>query len=419
LEQVTFIKESHPMDPLAPVIKPELLDELLKLTKDPKALFGAQGVLQQLKGALMERILEAELTEHLGYEPSAAQGRGSGNSRNGHTHKTVTTESGPVDIRVPRDRAGTFEPQVVPKHARRLEGFDEHVLSLYGRGMPMREIQDHLRHLYGTEVSPDLITRVTDAVLEHAREWQARPLEPVYPVLYIDALYTSVRDGGAVTKKAIYVALGIAVSGQRDVLGLWIEPSEGARTWLSVLTELRNRGLQDVLFVCCDGLSGLSQAVNAVFPKATVQTCIVHLIRASLRYVADRDRKHVVAALREAYGADSEASARQAFDAFEQRWGAKYPPIVRLWRSRWDEIVPFLSYPPAIRRILYTTNAVESLNAQLRRVLRPKGQFPNDDAVFKILFLALQRAKLRWKPAPAWKQALTHFAIMFDARLPA
>lgn len=407
------------MDPLAPVIRPELLDELLKLTKDPKALFGAQGVLQQLKGALMERILEGELTEHLGYEPSAVEGRGTGNSRNGHTQKTVTTESGPVDIRVPRDRAGTFEPQLVPKHARRLEGFDEHVLSLYGRGMSMREIQEHLRHLYGTEISPDLITRVTDAVLELAREWQARPLEPVYPVLYIDALYTSVRDGGAVTKKAIYVALGIGVSGQRDVLGLWIDPSEGARTWLSILTELKNRGVQDVLFVCCDGLSGLSQAIGAVFPKATVQTCIVHLIRASLRYVHDKDRRHVVAALREVYGADSEASARQAFDAFEQRWGAKYPPIVRLWRSRWDEVVPFLAYPPPIRRILYTTNAVESLNAQLRRVLRPKGQFPNDDAVLKILFLALKRAKLKWKPAPAWKQALTHFAIMFENRLPA
>jgi transposase-like protein len=277
------------MDPLAPVIKPELLDELLKLTKDPKVLFGAQGVLQRLKGALMDRILEAELTEHLGYESGAAEGRGSGNSRNGHTQKTVTTESGPVDIRVPRDRAGTFEPQLVPKHARRLEGFDEHVLSLYGRGMPMREIQEHLRQLYGTEISPDLITRVTDAVLEHAREWQARPLEPVYPVLYIDALYTNVRDGGAVTKKAIYVALGIAISGQRDVLGLWIEPSEGARTWLTILTELKNRGLQDVLFVCCDGLSGLPQAIGAVFPKATVQTCIVHLIRASLRYVHDKD----------------------------------------------------------------------------------------------------------------------------------
>jgi putative transposase len=407
------------MDPLAAKIKPELLDELLKMTKDPRALFSAGGVLHQLKGALMERMLEAEITEHLGYEPNASEGRGSGNSRNGHTTKTVTTESGPVDIRVPRDRVGSFEPQLVPKHARRLEGFDEHVLSLYARGMPMREIQEHLRHLYGTEISPDLISRVTDAVLEHAREWQSRPLESLYPVLYIDALYVSVRDGGAVAKKAVYVALGIAPSGHRDVLGLWIQPSEGARTWLSILTELKNRGLQDVLFVCCDGLSGLSQAIGAVFPRATVQTCIVHMIRASLRYVADRDRKQVVSALREVYGADSEAAAHQAFVHFEQHWAAKYPPIVRLWRSRWDEVVPFLAYPQEIRRILYTTNAVESLNAQLRRVLRPKGQFPNDDAVLKILFLALQRAKHRWKPARHWKQALTHFAISFENRLPA
>ena len=407
------------MDPLAPVIKPEILEELLKLSKEPQALFGAGGILQQLKGALMERMLEAEMTEHLGYEPSAVEGRGTGNSRNGHTPKMVTTESGPVLIRVPRDRAGTFEPQLVPKHARRLEGFDEHVLSLYARGMSMREIQEHLRHLYGTEVSPDLITRVTDAVLEQAREWRERPLEAVYPVLYLDALFVSVRDGGTVTKKAIYVAMGITTRGTRDVLGLWIEPTEGARTWLSVLTELRNRGVQDVFFVCCDGLSGFAQAVEATFPRATTQTCVVHLIRASLRYVGDADRKHVVAALREVYGADTEAAAVQAFDAFVQRWATKYPAVVRLWRSRWNEIVPFLAFPKEIRRILYTTNAIESLNSQLRRVLRPKGSFPNDDAVLKLLFLALQRARVRWKPAPAWKQAYNHFAIMFEDRLPA
>ena len=407
------------MDPLAPVIKPEILEELLKLAKDPKALFGAGGILQQLKGALMERMLEAEMTEHLGYEANASEGRGSGNSRNGHTQKTVTTESGPVQIRVPRDRAGTFEPQLIPKHARRLEGFDEHVLSLYARGMSMREIQEHLRHLYGTDISPDLITRVTDAVLEQAREWRDRPLEAVYPVLYLDALFVSVRDGGAVTKKAIYVALGITTRGTRDVLGIWIEPTEGARTWLSVLTELRNRGVQDVFVICCDGLSGFAQAVEATFPRAIVQTCVVHMIRASLRYVGDADRKHVVAALRDIYGADTEAAAQQAMDAFAERWAAKYPAVVRLWRNRWNEIVPFLAFPKPIRRILYTTNAIESLNSQLRRVLRPKGSFPNDDAVLKLLFLALQRARVRWKSAPEWKQAYNHFAIMFEDRLSA
>jgi transposase-like protein len=407
------------MDPLGPVIKPELLEELLKLAKDPKALFGPGGVLQQLKGALMERMLEAELTDHLGYEAHAATGRGSGNSRNGHTTKTVTTESGPVSVRVPRDRAGTFEPQVVPKHARRLESFDEHVLSLYGRGMPVREIQEHLRHLYGTEVSPELISRVTDAVLEHAREWQTRPLEAVYPVLYIDALFVNVRDGGAVVKKAVYVALGVTVAGHRDVLGLWIQSGEGARTWLTILTELKNRGVQDVFFVCCDGLTGISQAIEAVFPKATVQTCVVHLIRASLRYVLHDDRKAVVASLRAVYGADGELAARNAFDDFEAQWGKRYPQIVRMWRSRWDEIVPFLAYPIEVRRILYTTNAIESVNAQLRRVLRPKGQFPNDDAIFKILFLALKRAKQRWKAIPTWRHMLAQLTIMFEDRMPA
>jgi transposase-like protein len=407
------------MDPLGPVIKPEILEELMKLAKDPKALFGPGGVFQQLKGALMERVLEAELTEHLGYEAHASEGRGSGNSRNGHTSKTVTTESGPVVVRVPRDRAGTFEPQVVPKHARRLEGFDEHVLSLYARGMPMREIQEHLRHLYGTEVSPDLISRVTDSVLEHAREWQSRLLDAVYPVLYIDALFVSVRDGGAVVKKAVYVALGISMTGNRDVLGLWIESGEGARTWLTILTELKNRGVRDIFFVCCDGLTGISQAIEAAFPRATVQTCIVHLIRASLRYVIHRDRTKVVASLRAIYGADSEPAARQALDELDQTWGRQYPPILKIWRSRWDEIIPFLAYPLEIRRILYTTNAIESLNAQLRRVLRPKGQFPNDEAVFKILYLALQRAERKWQPVPSWRRTLAHFTIMFEDRMPA
>jgi putative transposase len=287
-------------------------------------------MLQQIKGALMERMLEAEMTEHLGFERNAVERHGTGNSRNGHTTKTVTTESGPVQIRVPRDRAGTFEPQLVPKHARRLEGFDEHLLSLYARGMAVREIQEHLRHLYGTEVSPDLITRVTDAVLEHAREWQSRPLEAVYPIVYLDALFVAVREGGSVSKKAVYVAMGVSLRGERDVLGMWIEPAEGARTWLAVLTELRNRGIQDVFFICCDGLSGFPQAVETVFPRAAVQTCIVHMIRASMRYVSEADRKPLVRALRDVYAADTEGAATQAFDAFEQRWGAKYPPIVRL-----------------------------------------------------------------------------------------
>jgi putative transposase len=359
------------------------------------------------------------MTEHLGFERNAVEGRGSGNSRNGHTTKTVTTESGPVEVRVPRDRAGTFEPQLVAKHQRRLEGFDEHVLSLYARGMAMREIREHLRHLYGTEVSPELISRVTDAVIEQAREWQSRPLEALYPIVYVDALFVSVRDGGVVRKKAVYVALGVTMTGDRDVLGLWVEPSEGARTWLGVLTELKNRGVQDIFFVCCDGLTGFAQAVEAVFPQATVQTCIVHMIRASLRYVSDSDRKKMMPALRAIYSAETDLAAETALATFEQAWGAKYPTVVRLWKARWNEVVPFLAYPHEVRKILYTTNAVESLNAQLRKVLRPKGNFPNDDAVTKILFLAITRAKMRWKPAPEWKRALAQFAIMFKDRFPA
>lgn len=401
------------------VIKPELLDELMKLAKDPQALFGTGGVLQQVKGALMERMLEAELTEHLGHEPNEAKGRNSGNSRNGHTTKTVQTESGPVDIRIPRDRNGTFEPQVIPKHRRRLEGFDDKVLALYARGMSVRDIQGHLRELYGTEVAPELISRVTDAVLDEARAWQSRPLDAVYPIVYIDALFIHVRDNGTVTKKAVYVALGMTTDGDREVLGFWIEQTEGARFWLQVLTELKNRGVQDVLFVCCDGLTGLPKAIEAAFPKAVVQTCIVHMIRASLRYVSYGDRKPVVAALKPIYGADNEQAARDALAAFDTRWSSKYPSIAKLWVARWPEVVPFLEYPKEIRRILYTTNIIESLNFQLRKVLRPKGHFPTDDAVVKILFLALQNAKMHWKPPVTWKQAVAHFIIVFGDRWPA
>lgn len=407
------------MDSFTPTIRPGLLEELLESTKTPEDVFGPEGILHRLKGALMERMLEAEMTEHLGFEANEAEGRGKGNSRNGHTGKVVQTETGPVPIRVPRDRNGTFEPQLVPKHRRRLEGFDDKVLSLYARGMSTRDIQEHLRELYGTEVAPDLISRVTESVLDEAKLWQQRPLEAMYPILYLDALFVSIRDGNTVTKKAVYLALGMTVEGQRDVLGIWIQGTEGARFWLSVLTDLKNRGIGDVLFVCCDGLTGFPQAIEAAFPNAVVQTCIVHMIRASLRYVSYGDRKKMVADLRTIYGADTQDAALVALEAFDQRWGAKYPAVSRLWHSRWPEVVPFLAFPKEIRRILYTTNIIESVNAQLRKVLRPKGHFPNEDAVLKILFLALQRAKLHWRSPIHWKQALAHFAILFEDRLPA
>ena len=407
------------MDALTTDIKNELLEELLKKAGKPEDLLGPEGLLQQLKGALMQRMLEAELTEHLGYEANDPSGRGSGNSRNGHTAKTVETETGPVEIRVPRDRNGTFDPKVVPKHRRRVEGFDDKVLALYARGMSTRDIQGHLRELYGTDVSADLISRVTDAVLDELRLWQSRPVDSVYPVVYIDALFVSVREAGRVVKKAVYVALAVNMEGARDVLGFWIEQTEGARFWLSVLTDLKNRGLEDVFFVCCDGLTGLPQAIEAVFPRAIVQTCIVHMIRASLRYVSLRDRKAVVQDLRPIYGAENESAARASLDALNERWGKSYPGVVRLWRQRWAEVVPFLSYPVEIRRILYTTNAIESVNSQLRKVLKPKGSFPTEDAVFKILFLALRHAKSSWKANKFWAQSLSYFSIVFGDRFPA
>jgi putative transposase len=403
-----------------PTLKPELVEELMKCIQSPEDMFGPEGLFQRLKGALMERLLETEMSEHLGFEKNAPEGKKSGNSRNGYSQKTVQTETGPVDIRVPRDRAGTFEPKLVAKHQRRLEGFDDKVLALYARGMSVRDIQSQLLELYGTVVSPDLITRVTDAVLDQAKEWQARPLEAIYPIVYIDALFVSVRDGGTVIKKAVYVALGTRIDGSREVLGLWMDATEGARFWLRVLTDLKNRGVQDIFFVCCDGLSGFPQAVEAAFPRAVVQTCIVHMIRASLRYVTATDRKLVVASLRDIYTADTEEAATAALEAFDKRWGTKYPSVSKLWRSRWNEITPFLAFPKELRTILYTTNVIESLNFQLRRVLRPKGHFPTDDSVTKILFLAIQRAQLRWKPNRSlWGRALVHFAIMFENRLPA
>jgi putative transposase len=403
----------------AVTLKPELVEELLKLARNPADLFGPEGLFHRLKGALMERMLEAELTEHLGFERNAAEGRGKGNSRNGHTTKTVLTETGPVDVRVPRDRAGTFEPQLVAKYQRRLDGFDEKVLALYGRGMTVRDIQAHLRELYGTEVAPELISRVTDAVLEEARAWQARPLEATYAIVYVDALFVSIRDNGKVTKKAVYIALGTTLDGRRDVLGLWFEGTEGARFWLNALTELKNRGVQDILFICCDGLTGLPQAIEAAFPKTVVQTCIVHMIRASLRYVAYGDRKRVVTALKDIYSAETEDAAKLALDRLDERFGRSHPSVVKMWRTRWNEVVPFLAYPAEIRRILYTTNAIESLNFQLRKVLRPRGHFPSDDAVLKVIYLALKNATFKWKPSRDWNRALAHFAIVFGDRLPA
>lgn len=399
------------------VAKQEFIDSLLQGCSSEEDLFGPEGVFTKLKGMVMERLLEAEMTEHLGHERQ--ERRRSGNARNGHTTKTVHTDTGPVEIHVPRDREGTFEPQIVRKHQRRLEGFDEKVIALYARGMTTRDIQQHLRELYNTEVSPDLISRATEGVMDDFRAWQSRPLEAVYPVVYLDALFVSVRDGGQVAKRAFYVALGVRVDGSRDVLGLWAAASEGSKFWLTILTELKNRGVQDVFFVCSDGLTGFGQAIEAAFPNAVHQTCVVHLIRSALRFVSWSDRKRACALLRPVYNAENEEAASRALEYAARQLDAKSPSVVRTFRNRWAEFVPFLSYPSELRRMLYTTNAVESLNSQLRKTLRQRGPFPNDESVFKLLFLAIQNAKVHWKRPVAWTQMLVQLDIFFEGRLPA
>lgn len=399
------------------VSKAELIEALVKGCKTQDDLFGPNGVFTELKGAVMERLLEAELTEHLGHEKQAR--RSGSNVRNGHSPKTVETETGAVEIQVPRDREGTFEPQLVRKGQRRLDGFDEKVIALYSRGMSTRDIQHHLRDLYGTDVSPELISRATEGVLDELRAWQARSLDAVYPIVYIDALFVSVRDAGQVKKRAFYVALGVQMDGTRDVLGFWVAAAEGAKFWLSVLTDLKNRGVSDVLFVCADGLTGLPQAIEAAFPEAVHQTCVVHLIRSALRFVAWKDRKEVTKALRDVYTAVDADAAADALDAIEARYKARYPSITRAFRDRWTDFVPFLSYPAEIRRMLYTTNAIESLNAQLRKFLRNRGPFPNDEAVLKLLFLGTRNAKVHWKRPIHWNAILSQFDIYFEGRLPA
>jgi putative transposase len=398
-------------------IKDELISELVAGCQNEGDLFGPEGVFTRLKGAVMQRLLEAEMTAHLGHEPH--ERRKGDNSRNGHSVKTITTETGPVQVRVPRDREGTFEPQLVKKRQTRLDGFDEKVLALYGRGMSTRDIQAHLRELYGTDVSHELISKATEGVLELFREWQTRPLDAIYPIVYLDALFVPVRDGGQVAKRAFYIALGVGLDGKRDVLGTWAAPTEGAKFWLSILTELKNRGVEDIFFVCGDGLSGLDKAVEAAFPTAVMQTCIVHLIRAALRFVSWADRKDMAAALKPLYTAENEDAALGELEKLEHKHGDKYPTVIRTFRGRWEQFVPFLSYPQEIRRMLYTTNAVESLNSQLRKVLRNRGPFPNEDAVFKVLFLAIQNAKTNWRASKNWNRVLSQLDIFFEGRLPA
>ena len=400
-------------------LRPELLDELLADYETPEDLLGDEGLFKQLKKALLERALGAELTDHLGYEKGAPAGRGTGNSRNGHSGKTVLTEDGEVALAVPRDRNGSFEPAIVPKGERRLDGFDDRILSLYARGMTVREIRGHLHELYRVEVSPDLISRVTDAVLEEVREWQNRPLDAVYPVVFFDALRVKIRDEGLVRNKAVYLALGVTGQGEKEVLGLWIEQTEGAKFWLKVMNELRTRGVGDILIAVVDGLTGFPDAIAAVFPQTAVQTCIVHLIRNSLAFVSWKDRKKVMPDLKAIYRAETAEAAAARLEEFEAAWGSPYPAILPAWRRAWEHVVPMFAFPPAIRKLIYTTNALESLHRLLRKIIKTRGSFPSDEAATKLLFLAIRNAGMRWKRPVDWTAAMGQFAILFEDRFPA
>jgi putative transposase len=408
-----------------PLVDEELADQLLgKAQEQGVELLGPDGLLSQVTKAVLERALAEEMTGHLGYEKHDPAGRGSGNSRNGTTGKTVLTDIGAVGLAVPRDRNGSFEPKIVRKGQTRLDGFNERIIALYARGMTTRDIRAHLREIYGVEVSPDLISRVTDGVLEELAEWQSRPLDAVWPVVFIDALMIKIRDG-VVSNRAVYLAIGIDCDGHKQVLGLWVGPTTGesAKFWMSVLAELKSRGVADVCIVCCDGLTGLPDAIGAVWPAAVVQLCVVHLIRASLRYASRKYWVPLARDLRPVYTAADEQAAAAALDAFAATWECRYPAIVKLWRAHWAEFTPFLAFPPEVRRVIYTTNLIESMNARLRKVTRNRGQFPSEQAALKVLYLAVRNLEEFRRPnvgirSSGWKQALQAFTIYFEGRIP-
>jgi putative transposase len=393
-----------------PKIPDAILDQLLA-GADPKTAFDPNGLLDELKKALAERALNAEMDHHLGNGES-------GNSRNGYGKKTVTTETSRIELDIPRDRQSTFDPQLIAKYQRRFPGFDEKIISMYARGMSVREIVGHLRDLYGVDVSPELISAVTDAVLDEVAAWQARPLEPVYPLVFFDALRVKIRDEGLVRNKAVHIALGVRADGTKEILGLWLEQNEGAKFWLRVMNEMKTRGVEDILIAIVDGLKGFPEAIVAVFPEATVQTCIVHLLRHSLDFVSYKDRKAVAAALKGVYRAKDAADGEAALAAFEAgAWGQKYPAIGQSWRRAWAEVVPFYAFHPDVRRLIYTTNAIEALNSKLRRAVRARGHFPTDEAAMKLLFLVLNRSEKEWTmPAREWSIAKAQFAILFGER---
>jgi putative transposase len=397
-----------------PVIPDAILDQLLG-GADAKTAFDGGGLIDQLKKALAERALNAEMDHHL----SSDGGRG--NSRNGYGKKTVLTDDGSVELSIPRDRQSSFDPQLLAKYQRRFPGFNDKIISMYARGMSTREIVGHVQELYGVDVSPDLISAVTDAVLDEIATWQARPLEPVYALVFFDALRVKIRDEGTVRNKAVHVALGVRGDGTKEILGLWIETNEGAKFWLRVMNELKNRGVEDILIAVVDGLKGFPDAINAVFPETTVQTCIVHLLRNSLDFASWKDRKDLARAMKLIYSAVDDTAAEAALTSFEAGfWGQKFPAIGQMWRRAWQEVIPFFAFPKDVRRIIYTTNAIEALNSKLRRAVRARGHFPSDEAATKLLYLVLNRSEKEWKMPPReWAMAKSQFAVLFADRFQA
>jgi putative transposase len=397
----------------------KLIDKLLADYKKPEDIIGENGLLKQLTKALLERAMQAEMTEHLGYEKHDPAGNNSGNSRNGATTKTLKGDFGEVPLETPRDRNGSYEPKIVGKGQTRFSGFDDRIISMYARGMSTREIQGHLEEIYKVEVSPTLISNVTEAVMEEVKSWQSRPLDSVYPIVYLDALVVKIREMGHVRNKAIYVAIGVNMQGNKEVLGLWAGQAEGAKFWLQVLTELKNRGVADMFIACVDGLKGFPESIATVFPEAQVQLCIVHQVRASLNYVSWKQRKVVAADLQPIYRASTVEEAEQRLDAFAAKWDGSYPTISQMWRRNWEHLTPFFAYPADIRKVIYTTNAVESLNMSLRKVIKTRGSFPNPDAAMKLLYLALEHIAKKWTmPVQNWKAALQRFAILLGDRVP-
>ena len=398
--------------------KEELIDELLKECESPDDIVGENGLLKELTESLLSRALEGEMTHHLGYEKNSPAGNNTGNSRNGSTEKTVKTKSGEIAVKVPRDRKAEFEPQILKKYQTRFNGFDEKIISMYARGMTTRDIAAHLKEIYGVDVSAEFISQVTNSVTQEVTEWQNRPLDSIYPIVYLDAMFAKIRDEGQVKNKAVYLAVGVSVEGQKEVLGLWIQQTEGAKFWLQVLSDIKNRGVNDIFFACVDGLKGFTEAIESVFPHTVTQICVVHMIRNSLRFVTWRDRRQLTNDLKQIYRAPNEEKAHKNLEMFEQKWGGKYPSIGKLWRRNWDRISPFLDYPMEIRRVIYTTNAIESLNASLRKVTKNRGSFPSDDACAKIMYLAIKNATQKWgRPANNWGAVINRLLIQFEDRM--